>query len=524
MLRRARGCAKLPGRMRERAGRWELLAVAALTALAAVLRVAAADQSLLGDELFTYEAVREPTLQTVMDFVRSPLEISPPLFFVGSWLTADLGDPTTWLRAPSVGAGILVVPAVWAVGRRTVGERAGLVGAAIMTVSPYAVFFSAEARPYALAMLLTALSTLVLLTALERGRWPWWLLLGITVAAAMYTHYVVVFVVAVQAAWALWVHRDRWLGVVASTALSLALYVPWLPAVLDDRRSPYQEAIGRVWPLDLRYAGTALGEWVTGTPLSPLLDLPGPTGLALLGAALVAAAGGAVWSLWPGPPRRVVALPWRPWQPRGRPRLTGPAAGPGRAGTPVLVVLLAAAAPVGALAWSLVAASIYVPRSFAPSLPFLCLALGALVVWLRPPTGAIAAVALIAALAVGTALELGPQRRTPYDQAAAFIDARAGARDPVLEQGLFDPGMLEAQLDRPRAVYKNDCPEPARAAGDVLRGRVRCARQPGGRRRAVAVARGGQLFVITAAGRRPAGIPLDLVEERAFEGAQGLVV
>ena len=142
------------------------------------LRLLCARQSIFGDELFTFEVATRDGLGDVLEGVRSPLEITPPLFFAFAWASAKLGDPTFMLRFPSLVAGVALIPLVYALGTRTVGERAALAGAALAALSPLAVFFSAEARAYMLTAVLVYASTLALLNALEgRGR-GWWAVFG----------------------------------------------------------------------------------------------------------------------------------------------------------------------------------------------------------------------------------------------------------------------------------------------------------------------------------------------------------
>src|SRR3954447_12438651 len=163
-------------------------AVLGLTLLALAVRILAARQSLGGDELFSLQVAYRPTLSDVIHGVEGPLEITPPGFFVVDWVAGKLGDPTYWLKVPSVLAGALTVPATYALGARTVGRTAGLIGGLLIAISPYAVFYGSEARAYALAGLLVVPAALVLLVALDwRGRrgWLWWVALAACVAAAM---------------------------------------------------------------------------------------------------------------------------------------------------------------------------------------------------------------------------------------------------------------------------------------------------------------------------------------------------
>ena len=107
---------------------------------------------------------------------------------------------------PSLIAGIASIPLVYAVGARTVGRRAGLLAAALTTLSPFMIFYSAEARGYGVLMALVLLSTFALLHAVVDDGGPWWLALRRLGALAAYTHYTGVYFVAGQLAWALWAH------------------------------------------------------------------------------------------------------------------------------------------------------------------------------------------------------------------------------------------------------------------------------------------------------------------------------
>src|SRR5947209_8042582 len=137
------------------------LTVSALMLAGLVLRVIAARQSLFADELSTYWIVTQHGLGGVMDLLYSTgrihhAEITPPLFFIASSLTSQLGHAPELVRLPSLIAGTLAIPTVYAVGRRTVGERAGLLGAALTSLSRFMIFYSSEARSYALLILLAA--------------------------------------------------------------------------------------------------------------------------------------------------------------------------------------------------------------------------------------------------------------------------------------------------------------------------------------------------------------------------------
>src|SRR4051794_32174619 len=123
-------------------GTWA--AVAGLTAIAFGIRLAQLDQSLFGDELIMYRIVAHGHgLGRVVSLVHDT-ESTPPLHFVLAWLGVQLGDPMAGMRLPSLVAGTALVPATFALGRRTLGAAAGLAGAGVVAIAPFAIFYGVE--------------------------------------------------------------------------------------------------------------------------------------------------------------------------------------------------------------------------------------------------------------------------------------------------------------------------------------------------------------------------------------------
>ena len=73
-------------------------------------------------------------------------EITPPLSFLLTWLTTRLGESPELVRLPALVAGIAAIPLVYLLGVLTVGRRAALLGATLTALSPFMIFYSAEAR------------------------------------------------------------------------------------------------------------------------------------------------------------------------------------------------------------------------------------------------------------------------------------------------------------------------------------------------------------------------------------------
>ena len=393
-----------------------VLAVVALTVLGLALRLAGFHESLFADEIYSYRIVGNYGFLDVIGEVHDTA-ITPPLHYLLARVAVEFGDPTTWIRLPSILFGAATVPLVFVLGLRTVGRRAALFAAAVAAISPFAVFYGTEARAYATMMFLVVLSTLALLIALDTGRRRWLVLYAIASALVLYAHYSGVFCIAAQAVWSLVAYRDRTRELLlANVAIALA-YAPWLPSFLfqGDEHPPEQISLVSQVTLD-SFVDAILGTF-PGRPFVILEVVPGRAALFAMAAAVVLAAGAGLWSLR----GRVGGLP--------RPSTQT-----------ILLLVLAVATPVGITTYSLAETSLFGPRNLAASLPAAWLLLGRLFTAPRWPLGLIAPAVVLGALAVGTARSLeDSHRRPPYREAAAFVDERARGCDPVVEPLWLSP-------------------------------------------------------------------------------------
>lgn len=405
--------------------------VAALTLLAFVLRLAQLHQSLFGDELFLYAIVAHHDLGHVLSAVHDT-ESTPPLHFLLAWAAGKIGDPTVWIRVPSLLAATALVPATFVLGRRTVGVRASLFAAAVMAIAPFTIFYGTEARAYATLGLLSVLSTLALLNALddEAGRRRWWVAFAALTLAILYTHYAGVFVVAAQGAWAAWRHRDRLRSLAIAYAAAAIGFAPWIPSFVFQSHDSAAARIEKIYPLTPESALRGMLEVVPGHPLFRLGDLPGRAWVA----AFVALVGVTV----------ALAIVAR----RSRPPEQRPAHRPDRLG---LIAAVAVATPAGAILFSLGPQSIYLPRNLIPSLPAAALLLGAAVARAGRRTAPVLAALLLAVIALGAVKTFeAKHERPPYRDAARYIEQRARRGDVAVEVAIYSrpPLGLSPYLDR----------------------------------------------------------------------------
>jgi hypothetical protein len=388
------------------------LAVGVLTAIAFALRVPHIGESLVGDEMYAYAEVHGRTFWEVFERVREGGENSPPLFFALSWFTMKLGDPTVSIRIPSLLLGTGTVPLVYLLGLRTVGRRAALVGALLLTLAPFAIYYSSEARPYATLMFTVTASTLLLLVALDSGRARWWVLYAITGCLALYAHYFAIFPLIAQGGWALVVHRDRLRELVLVYAGIFVGYLPWLIVFLDQKGNSIS-ILAFYAPLTWKGAGRELLRLFPGHPSFPPSDLPGELLVALVWVTVAVAAVGAFVAV-----RRAGRLP----VPASR---------------LVLIGLLVVATPIGFTIYSATGPEVFIGRYLSAALPVLCLAVGALVAYAPRTVGTVATVVLAACLTYGAVRSLDvDNRRPPYKAAAHYIDDAARPGDAVVQLDL----------------------------------------------------------------------------------------
>ena len=210
----------------------------------AVLRFATLD----GQSLWYDEAVTAHLLQMHLGAMLGAIpdsESSPPLYYVLAWLWAQAaGSGEVGLRALPALLGTATIPVVWALGRRFGGERAGLLAAALVAVNPMLVWFSQEARAYALLALLGACAALLWLRALEApGNARRMLAWGAVAALALATHYYAIFLVAPQGLW-LVLRAPGLRARVAALALPVAAAAALAPLALDQRANDSAAFIG----------------------------------------------------------------------------------------------------------------------------------------------------------------------------------------------------------------------------------------------------------------------------------------
>ncbi|PZV07818.1 MAG: hypothetical protein DCF22_21380 [Leptolyngbya sp.] len=147
-------------------------------------------------QIFTLNS--QATCAQIIETV-SVQSVHPPLFFCGmhQWLrwVNEISMDWVWkLRSLPALFGVGAIAALYLLNRIAFSAKAGLVGAALMAVSPFAVYLSQEARHYTLPMLLVILALTGLYAMLvdvqrQQIRLPIWLGWIAINSIGFYVHY-----------------------------------------------------------------------------------------------------------------------------------------------------------------------------------------------------------------------------------------------------------------------------------------------------------------------------------------------
>ena len=223
-------------------------AIVAAVVVGLLLRVwEAASSSLWLDELHTLAHASLPTLREVVDSVAR--EYHSPLFFVGVHLFGGW-EEGAWLRAIPVLSSLLVFVPLAGLARSS--QRPAIttaLAAWLFACCPYAVHWSAELRPYAWLMLLSAGAAWAAFS--ETHSKPTRLAIFFAcVLLGIFTHRFMAFVVVAIGAARLVVRRPTMLHLgwlVAAGTLAVAPSVPWFlsfAGTATQRRLDFQESVG----------------------------------------------------------------------------------------------------------------------------------------------------------------------------------------------------------------------------------------------------------------------------------------
>ncbi|MFN0009475.1 MAG: glycosyltransferase family 39 protein [Planctomycetota bacterium] len=234
-------------------------ALALIVLLGLALRVLGVGrESLWFDEAMTVTMARD-SFGAVLDHVAAQ-ESHPPLYFWLVWAWMELfGGAELPARSLSVVCGTLAIVPAHFIARRIFDRRVANLAALLVATAPILVYYSQEARPYAVFLLLCLATVALFVKAVQCGQaFAWWSLVACAALATL-THYYMAFTLLALGGFALFFRRRYPLSlrrILAGLGVYALLVVPWFTS--DAFASQMRLSLFPHHPLAQKAAGDPL--------------------------------------------------------------------------------------------------------------------------------------------------------------------------------------------------------------------------------------------------------------------------
>ncbi|NWJ44503.1 MAG: glycosyltransferase family 39 protein [Chloroflexi bacterium] len=229
----------------------EWLAVGLLTGLAfLVRRNSLGNQSLWFDEADLVARASDNLGKILENFFKAG-ENGPLYTLLMHFWIQIFGNSELAVRTPSLLAGTTAVPLLYLAARKLGGTKVALLAALLLTLSPYNVWYSQDAKMYPLALCLTLASVWLFLKALEDRRWRWWVAYIIITTLGFYIHVMAAMIVGVEIAYYFglrWYKKSPNLYNGKRILISFGLLtLPYLPLALWQLIALWDGTVGATW-------------------------------------------------------------------------------------------------------------------------------------------------------------------------------------------------------------------------------------------------------------------------------------
>ncbi|MBP7088973.1 MAG: glycosyltransferase family 39 protein [Candidatus Omnitrophica bacterium] len=199
-------------------------------------------QSLWYDELLNWHRSSQKDLSLLSHSIVRNDGHPPGYYLLLHFVIRYFGDTEVILRLPSVIFGVLSVLVIFLLGQLLYSYREGLIASCLMAFFYTPIYFSQEARPYALLLLLSLLSVYYWIRILGHFKKEKdiplsnFILYILTAALCSYTHYFGLYFIVLQgiALLTLLVTKPKAFKIVFFIYLSILMfYLPWLPGIKE---------------------------------------------------------------------------------------------------------------------------------------------------------------------------------------------------------------------------------------------------------------------------------------------------
>lgn len=204
-----------------------------------LLRLIAINQNLWLDEATSALLVRDFSFSRILTEF-SPGDFHPPFYYLFLKIWAGLfGSTEVGLRSFSLAVGIATVYVIYLIGKRLLTRKAGLLAALFLATSGLHIYYSQEARMYALSALLVASLFYLFLKILDSKKVFDWYFFSVLLLVNGLTDYLPNLVIVSFWIFALLAKKNRswWKNFLLSHIPLTAAYLWWLPTLTNQLRS-----------------------------------------------------------------------------------------------------------------------------------------------------------------------------------------------------------------------------------------------------------------------------------------------
>lgn len=237
--------------------------------LALSLRIYALDsQSFWNDELDTYDIIVKPTSAIVFS---QEVRNFPPLYFLVVKALLPYHPREFYLRLPSVVFGVFSVLVFFFILNNWWNEKIALLGSFVMALSPFHIWYSQEARPYAMLIFFSLLAVLFLQQFLKKPDSVVALVsLAIASTLTFYIHYIAIAFIGAILLAVLLFQKNKSVGFrLAFCAVVVALLVPGFYRILTVSPDATASSFYSLKPASIAYV---VWSFFTGYSLGPSLS------------------------------------------------------------------------------------------------------------------------------------------------------------------------------------------------------------------------------------------------------------
>jgi mannosyltransferase len=136
-------------------------------------------------------------------------EFNPPLFYWTEHIMLLFGNSEFVLRFVPALLGVLTIPLVYLIGKEFFDRNVGIIAAAAFAFSPFLIYYSQEARAYAMMLFFVAAAMVFYLRALKSNDLRDWVLFGVLSALAFWSHFYGFVIIASLVLYALYVQIGK---------------------------------------------------------------------------------------------------------------------------------------------------------------------------------------------------------------------------------------------------------------------------------------------------------------------------